>query len=206
MERGDALNKLRGIVGSDLRPLAEKHLVTVITPAGKKNKGWAGQVLERCLGLPINSAQAPNFGSWELKVVSLKYNHSKTLQVKETMALTMIDPINVINTPFEESHLLLKIRKMIVAARIFVDTQETSSILHSVSEFDLSDSTLYDFIKSDYEDVRKCLNDRGFDCLSGRMGKLVQPRTKGAGHGSKSRAFYARTRLVAHMVGLQKLY
>jgi len=37
----------------------------------KKNKGWAGHVLERYLGLPINSAQSPNFGSWELKIVPL---------------------------------------------------------------------------------------------------------------------------------------
>ncbi len=33
------------------------------------------------------------------------------------------------------------------------------------------------------------------------MGKLVQPRTKGQGHGSTSRAFYARTGFVAHILG-----
>jgi hypothetical protein len=40
--------------------------------------------------------------------------------------------------------------------------------------------------------VRKTIIDKGFDALSGKMGKFVQPRTKGAGHGSTSRAFYAR--------------
>jgi hypothetical protein len=32
--------------------------------------------------------------------------------------------------------------------------------------------------------------------MTGRDGKWIQARTKGAGHGSRSRAFYARTHLV----------
>ena len=70
MERLDAIEKLRTLVGIDLRPLADVHQVTVWKD-GKKNKGWAGHTLERFLGLPINSAQSPNFGSWELKQVQL---------------------------------------------------------------------------------------------------------------------------------------
>jgi hypothetical protein len=37
------------------------------------------------------------------------------------------------------------------------------------------------------------------------MGVLVQPRTKGAGHGSTSRAFYARKQFVAKMIGIEKV-
>ena len=48
-------------------------------------------------------------------------------------------------------------------------------------------------IKEDYEEIRQCIFDKGFESLTGKMGKYIQPRTKGAGHGSKSRAFYART-------------
>lgn len=36
--------------------------------------------------------------------------------------------------------------------------------------------------------------------LTGKMGVLVQPRTKGKGHGSTSRAFYARTGFVTHII------
>lgn len=35
-----------------------------------------------------------------------------------------------------------------------------------------------------------------FESLTGRDGKWIQARTKGQGHGSISRAFYARTTLV----------
>ena len=135
MERLDALAKLRTLVGLDLRPLADVHQVTVWKD-GKKNKGWAGHTLERFLGLPINSPQSPNFGSWELKQVVLAPKRDGTLRVKETMAITMIDPVNVAATPFEESHLLAKLQKIVVVARIFDCIEETSCLIHSVAVFD----------------------------------------------------------------------
>ena len=60
MERNDAIKKLKQLENIDLVPLAHKYDVT-IWKGDKKNKGWAGHVLERYLGLPINSAQSPNF-------------------------------------------------------------------------------------------------------------------------------------------------
>jgi DNA mismatch repair protein MutH len=46
---------------------------------------------------------------------------------------------------------------------------------------------------------------KGFDALTGDTGKYVQARTKGRGHGSTSRAFYARALFVAHILNLHKL-
>lgn len=51
-------------------------------------------------------------------------------------------------------------------------------------------------IKADYDLIRGKLIAQGFGSLTGRDGKWIQARTKGAGHGSTSRAFYARTALV----------
>ncbi|PKL48537.1 MAG: DNA mismatch repair protein [Planctomycetes bacterium HGW-Planctomycetes-1] len=62
MEREEAVIKIQKLVGQDLRKLADKYEVTVFRN-GKKNKGWVGYVIERYLGLPINSSQSPNFGS-----------------------------------------------------------------------------------------------------------------------------------------------
>jgi len=75
MERSEAVRKLKDLIGKDLVSLAKQYDV-YIWRENKKNKGWAGHVLERYLGLPINSAQAPNFGSWELKIVPLKQKRS----------------------------------------------------------------------------------------------------------------------------------
>ncbi len=179
--------------------LADKYEVTVFKE-GKPNKGWAGHVLERHLNLPINSSQSPNFGSWELKIIPLKYLKSGKLTVKETMAITMIDAYNVKSTDFENSHLLAKLRKLIVAARIWESKQEKQSILYTVKAFDLDNPEIYDQIRTDYDLVRETIRTKGFSTLTGKMGVYIQPRTKGKGHGSITRAFYARTTFLKQFI------
>jgi DNA mismatch repair protein MutH len=201
LDKSEALKKLDALVGKDLRPLADKLKIT-IWKGEKINKGWAGHTVERYLGLPLNSAQSPNFGSWELKVIPLIQGPKSGLRVKETMAITMIDDEEVKAKPFEGSHLYAKLRKIVVVARIFESRKETCSVVYSVGQFDLDDPGVYKGVKEDYEFVRKIIKTKGFEALSGVMGKLVQPRTKGAGHGSTSRAFYARTHFVAKIIGL----
>ena len=208
MEREEALTKLRLLIGQDLRPLAGPNQVTV-EKGDKINKGWAGHVIERYLGLPLNSSQSPNFGSWELKVIPLKYLKSGVLQVKETMAVTMIDPVEVSKKEFEESHVYSKLRKIVVVSRIFETPKEEASRVYSVSQFDLDDPVTFATVKDDYDLIREAIiktatpdKAPNLSGLSGTMGKYIQPRTKGAGHGSTSRAFYARTGFVAHIVGL----
>ena len=142
MERQEALKRISTLKGQDLRALADNLGVTV-RKNDKPNKGWAGHVIERYLGLPLNSAQSPNFGSWELKVIPLRYRKDGLLTVKETMAITMIDPYEVAAKEFEDSHLLNKLQKILIVSRIFENKEETTAILHNVSEFDLDNPEIY---------------------------------------------------------------
>jgi len=199
MERQEAITKLKKIIGQDLRRLAEKYDVTVLK-GGKKNKGWAGHVIERYLGLPLNSSQSPNCGTWELKLASLKYLKNGSLTVKETMAITMINPLDLEKTEFEKSHLLNKLNRCVIATRIWENKEETSSILYSVNTFDLTDVDIYNQVKEDYNLVRDTIIYQGFEKLTGKMGVYIQPRTKGPGHGSTSRAFYARTGFLKEII------
>ena len=201
MERNEAIDKLQPLIGRDLRQLADRLSVTV-WKGEKINKGWVGHTIERFLGLPINSSRAPNFGSWELKVVSVKYLRNGALVPKETMAITMIDPREVSIKSFEDSHVYAKMRKILIVARIYENESETRSRLHGIAEFDLDNHDIYDCIKADYDRIRCVINTSGFESLNGRMGTYIQPRTKGTGHGSTTRAFYARKNLISIMIGL----
>lgn len=201
-----AITKLRELIGKDLRPLASKFGVTVFKNERKRtgrNKGWAGQVLERHIGLSVCNIQAPNGGHWELKMVSLKKLKNGTIKPKETMQITMINPEQVKNTPFENSHLLHKLKELVICARLYNDINETKSILVSCGKFDLNDKDLYNQVKKDYELVQNTLRTKGFHALTGAMGVYVQPRTKGAGHGSTSRAFYARPIFIQKILGME---
>ena len=119
------------------------------------------------------------------------------------MAITMIDPVEVVRKPFRDSHLFMKLQRMIVVARMFESRDEPRSLCCQIANFDLDDRALHDQIEADYNQVRNIIRTTGFDALSGSMGVLVQPRTKGPGHGSRSRAFYARKRLVETILGLR---
>ena len=203
MDKNEAIARLLDLTGQELHQLANVHGVTVIRN-GKVNKGWAGHVFERYLGLPINSSRSPNFGSWELKSIPLKYKKNGELTFKETMAITMIDPVNICQKEFEESHLLAKINKAVVVARIVGEDAHAPSYVYSVTELNFTDD-LYEAVKSDYDLVRNTLLDdpvNGFGRLTGKMGVYIQPRTKGQGHGSTTRAFYARAKFLAKFIPL----
>jgi DNA mismatch repair protein MutH len=204
LDRKEAVRRINLLAGKDLRPMADEYRIPV-WKNGHENKGWAGLVIEHYLGLPQNSRQAPDFGTWELKVVPLRQGADGNLRVKESMAITMLEPAEVLANNFEDSHLYDKLRSMVVVSRVYESTQELRSILHAAAEFDLDNPKIHEQVKDDYEAIRAQISLRGIDSVTGDLGKLVQARTKGRGHGSTTRAFYARTIFVAHILNLQKL-
>jgi DNA mismatch repair protein MutH len=204
LDRHEAVRRINLLADKDLRPLADEYKIPV-WKNGHENKGWAGLVIEHYLGLPQNSRQEPDFGDWELKVVPLRKDPEGNLRVKESMAVTMLEPAEVIANKFEDSHLYDKLRSMVVVSRVWESAQELHSILHAAAEFDLDNPKIHAQVRDDYETIRAQIRNRGIDSVTGDLGKLVQARTKGPGHGSTSRAFYARPIFVAHILNLQKL-
>ena len=203
MTRDEAIGILTPHIGKDLRPLAGQYGVTV-WKNGRKNKGWAGMVVEQLLGHKQDADQAPDFGTWELKVIPLMRNPQGDVLVKETMAITMIDPKNVVETPFEHSHLLDKLRALLICGREWVNDKDERSLLLKVGAFDLADGETFRQVQADYELVQKTRRTEGAAGLNGWMGHLVQPRTKGPGGAVRTHAFYARTMFVARMLKLSK--
>jgi DNA mismatch repair protein MutH len=204
LDRREALRRINQLAGKDLRPMADEYGIPV-WKNGHENKGWAGLVIERYLGLPQNSRQAPDFGSWELKVVPLRKDANGNLRVKESMAITMLEPTEVLASRFEDSHLYDKLRSMVVVSRIYESPQELHSILHAAAEFDLDTPKIREQVADDYEAIRTQIRTGGIDSVTGDLGTLVQARTKGRGHGSTTKAFYARPIFVAHILNLHKL-
>ena len=72
---------------------------------------------------------------------------------------------------------------------------EAAELLKVTSLDFAEDDELIKEIKADYDFIRDKLITQGFEALTGKDGKWIQARTKSPGHGSVSRAFYARTSL-----------
>ena len=193
--RAIAIENLKKAIGKNLRKLAKHYDITTYE-TGKQNKGWKGLVLERVAGLQTNVSKAPNVFSWELKSVSFRKINGKFVP-KETMAITMVNPEELKKHSFFESHCWAKLKAIIFCAVAWHGKNAENAELIKVTSLDFAETDdLIQEIKADYDLIRNRLITEGFDALTGADGKWIQARTKGAGHGSKSRAFYARTDLV----------
>jgi len=188
--RANAIINLRKYIGQDLRILALKHKITTFE-TGKQNKGWKGLVLEKLVGLETNISKAPNGLTFELKSVSF-YLKEGELVPKYTMAITMINQKELLKSDFYESHCWAKLKSMVFCAVMWHGKNAMSAELLRVGSFDFSkDDEIIKEIESDYDFIRIKLRIRGFCSLTGKDGKWIQARTKGAG-----RAFYVRMPLV----------
>ncbi|MDI9857971.1 MutH/Sau3AI family endonuclease [Flectobacillus roseus] len=196
-----AINNLRRFIGTDLSEIAPDYGISPFSN-GKQNKGWKGLTLERLAGLSNSNKQAPNGLGFELKSTSFRLVND-VWKPKETCAITMINPMSLTGTSFFESHCWEKMKSLIFCAVSWNGSQNCSSVLLEVQSFDfLEDSTLLAEIKEDYDTIRnKCITS-GFNSLTGKDGKWIQARTKGSGHGSTSRAFYARKQLIEEIINL----
>jgi DNA mismatch repair protein MutH len=194
-----ALENLQKHLGKDLATEANFYDITTYTN-GSQNKGWKGMVLEKLAGLDNNNAQAPNGLGFELKSTAY-YQVKGKWTPKETMAITMINPNKLIETPFYESHCWEKLKAIIFCAVTWKGYHNVESELLKVQSFDfLTDGNLINEIENDYEFIRNKCATNGFTSLTGADGKWIQARTKGAGHGSTSRAFYARKALLKEIL------
>lgn len=193
-----AVENLKKYIGVDLYDLATKHGITVFKGT-KINKGWKGQVLEILAGLEINSRKAPNGLGFELKSVSFK-SKDGDYAPKETMAITMINPQELLRDSFYESHCWAKLKSLVFCAVAWKGTFAREAKLLEVTSLDFFEGRdIIEEIEKDYEFIREKLKTDGFEALTGKDGKWIQARTKGTGHGSTTRAFYARTQLVAEI-------
>jgi len=166
------------------------------------NKGWKGLVLERLAGLSNSFKQAPNGLGFELKSTAFYKVKGKWVP-KETFAITMINPQDLIETPFFQSHCWEKLKSLIFCAVSWYGKNIAKSELLKVESFHfLENDLLVQEIQADYEFIRHKLIVEGFDALTGKDGKWIQARTKGRGHGSISRAFYARKSLINEIIKL----
>ena len=169
---------------------------------GKQNKGWKGLTLEHLAGLDNNNKQAPNGLGFELKSTAF-YKVNGEWVPKETFAITMINPAELQATPFFKSHCWDKLKTLVYCAVSWYGKHNEKSELLKVQSFDfLESNTLIQEIEADYEYIRNKLITKGFTNLTGKDGKWIQARTKGAGHGSTSRAFYARKELIREIINL----
>jgi hypothetical protein len=168
-----------------LLPLIGKEFLLPIT----KNKGLPGLFLEECLGIP-HTSRCLDCSDGELKLFPVKQRDDGSIVPKETIAITMLSTDDLRAHGFQESRCCQKMRRMLVVP--YSRTEDMIQFLNSrIVTMDSEEfSDVYSTIESDYNLIRTHYLETGI--LTSTMGTFLQTRTKGAGHGSTSRAFYLR--------------
>jgi DNA mismatch repair protein MutH len=164
-----------------------------------KNKGKPGLLLEKITGIPQTS-NCLDCSDGELKTVPVVRNKAGKLVPKETIAVTMLNTADLRTNDFKASKCFMKMKRVLVVPylRNGDNIQFMTPVLIDASQ-DIY-AGIYAELEKDYNAIRsQYIAD---NTLQSATGNYLQNRTKGAGHGSTSRAFYLRKKFVEDWVPL----
>lgn len=164
-----------------------------------KNKGLPGTFLETLLGIP-HTSNCLDCSDGELKTFPVKKLKNGTYVPKETIAVTMLSMEDLRTSDFPSSKCYKKMSRMLVVPYFregdYIQFMTPKIIDKECEEY----SEVYSILEKDYETIRKDYIESGV--LKSATGTLLQNRTKGAGHGTTSRAFYLRPAFMKRCVPL----
>ncbi len=156
----------------------------------EKNKGRPGHLLEELLGIPKSSA-CLDCEDGELKAFPL----TDKGKPKETVAVTMVQKEDLKTTAFLSSRVYKKLKNT-----VYVPYTRTGDVVVFTSLIQLSlesSAEICNQLEKDYNEIQEHAVKEEF---SSSLGKWLQTRTKGPGHGSTSRAFYLRTQFLSMLL------
>ncbi len=146
-------NYSRHLIGQSLHSL----FGDIVVEHKRKGKGGLGQMVEELFfNYDVNSNREADFAEAhvELKCTPLlKSKNDNTFRIKERLVCTMIDYFEIVNTRFEDSHLISKCQLMLLLFYLHVsgdaiyDYEFLFRILWQLPEKDLI------LIKKDYETI-----------------------------------------------------
>lgn len=174
------------------------HANTVYPCPKTINKGVAGFLVETLAGIPQTS-NCLDCEDGEVKCFPLKRLKNGTLVPKETIAVTMIQPAALTTTPWPASNAYKKMANCLYIP--YERESETTIRLFTPYIFPITeDSPVYTQLAADYNAIVDAYSATGSLASSSHLGKYLQNRTKGAGHGSTSRAFYLRPAFIKEFI------
>lgn len=171
----------RALVGVELAELADQMGLPVppLAAGPERTKGWAGQIIERELGVETGGAAGPDFAQLgvELKTVPV----DGELKPRESTAVCQIDPVAIAGESWETSTARLKL------ARVLFVALEIPAAARSVGERRVSAVRLWspsprqeELLRADFElFVRDYFRRGRVGAITGHLGAVMQVRPKG---------------------------
>ncbi len=161
------------------------------------NKGLPGHFLEDLMEIPRSSA-CLDCEDGEVKVFPLKRLANGSIVPKETVAVTMCQVAALPTTAWRDSNVFKKLQNT-----IFIPYMRDGDDITYYDAIHFKETNpLMAQLEADYKEIQE---NAAAGVMTGSIGTYLQTRTKGAGHGSTSRAFYLRPSFLARIMRLQEL-
>jgi DNA mismatch repair protein MutH len=161
------------------------------------NKGLPGNFLEDLMGIPRSSA-CLDCEDGEVKVFPLKRLANGSIVPKETVAVTMCQLAALPTTVWRDSNAFKKLQNT-----VFIPYMRDGDNIEYYEPIHFREtSPLMEQLEADYKEIQV---NAAAGVMTGSIGTYLQTRTKGAGHGSTSRAFYLRPSFLVRIMRLQEL-
>jgi DNA mismatch repair protein MutH len=170
----------RALVGMELGELADQMGLPVPPAAGpERSKGWAGQIIERELGVETNGAAGPDFAALKLELKTVPVD--RDLRPRESTAVCQIDPVAIAGESWSTSTAREKL------ARVLFVALEHPPGARSVGERRVSAVRLWsptrhqeELLRADFElFVREYFRKGRTSAITGHLGQVLQVRPKG---------------------------
>ena len=192
LKRKELLDKLEKIKGKKLGEIDTSHILD-----NSKNKGAAGQVIQKYLGKDPDSNPEADFpeANLELKVTGLLEYQSKNkgaFHAKERLVLTMINYMEDYDKTFEESHLLNKCNDLLITCYKYINSQNGEKV--DYKSFPVIDSFIMelsekdeDILRNDYEIILNKIREGKAHTISESDTTYLQACTKSSNNKKRTK-------------------
>ena len=152
-----------------------------------KDKGLAGKLIEHALGIPASGANI-DCSDGEIKTFQVKKLACGTLKTDQTIAVSSTNTADAFDDVFDDSKYAEKLKTLLLVPKWTEPNGWVSVGRPKLVCLAKEHPILWQRIRNDYHMIRDMMIQG--EIVSGSHGIILQNRTKGEGHGSKTRAFY----------------
>jgi DNA mismatch repair endonuclease MutH len=184
---GEIEARARGLLGKllvDIDPMAPMR------PSSAQTKGVVGRIYESAFDIPANSIAGPDFpgAGIELKSVPILVDRSGA-KAKERISVGMIDFVSLVDEEWERAAVRKKLDQLLLIFYGWKPYRPISSFETLAAGLWRPDERSLASIRSDWELIRALVRAGRRDEVSESLTTVLGAATKGAGHGSRSRAW-----------------
>jgi DNA mismatch repair protein MutH len=167
--------RAQGLAGMTLADLAAE--AQSVVPDGLLHaKGWAGQLIERCLGATAGSKDEPDFQALGIELKTLPVNHNGW-PCESTFVCT-IPLLDVAVTEWENSRVYRKLRRVlwiIIQGSRDIPVAQRSIASPLIWSPDVDEMAR---LKQDWDELAGLIGRGSIESITGHLGQVMQVRPK----------------------------